>query len=465
MKPRPTALTIPGALLLLACFCHAAPRDDPSRSLSDAAYKTSTLKKIAGLIEDKYVLAEKARGYAGEFKKKVASGAYASITAAEEFAEKVTADLQAITHDRHMSLRKITASGIGEKALGALHHPVRLHRLRIKENTGFYKLEWINGHIGYLDIRRFYAIEVVRDMITAAMKLLENADAIIIDVRENGGGTGDYLSSFFLPYPTQLTSWYYRAGGYTEEFWTTEEMEGKPLTAVPLFLLIGKNTFSAAEIFAYDLQARKRAVLIGEPTRGGAHSVDLYKIDDQFEINISTSRAINPVTGSNWEGTGVIPHVQVEPEKALATAIELAEKAGNEYARIKDDKLKQAVEGMQVQLEGAEALFRESNPAAARAALDSLFQIGGEAGLIDEFFVYVLAYNYLSAAPEPILYALLEKNIELFPKSSKAYQALADVYYSAGKKERAGPYYEKALVLDPGNANLLKKVTELKDKN
>ncbi len=387
MKRRRSTVPIMAILLAVAGISHGAASASRPKSLEDGAYKKSVLQKIASLIESKYVLAEKAGSYAAEFKKLARAGTYAPLVDAREFADRITADLQAITADKHVSLRKIEASDIGEKAAGALHHPVRLHRLRMKENTGFHKLEWINGHIGYLDIRRFYAIEVAREMIAAALKFLEDADAIIIDVRENGGGSGTHLSSYFLPYPTQLTGWYYREQDQTEEYWTTDELQGKPLTDVPLFLLIGKNTFSAAEIFAYDLQARKRAVLIGEPTKGGAHSIDLFKIDDQFEICISTSRAVNPVTGGNWEGAGVIPDVRVAPEQALDTAIAMAEKAGNEFALIKDATLKQAVDEMQAQLDLAETLFKENQPSAAKAALTSLFRVGGEAGLINEFFV------------------------------------------------------------------------------
>ncbi len=464
MRLHRSTVTITGALWVMVCSFHSAALARQPKNLDDRAYQKSVLQKIGNLIESKYVLAEKAKKYAAEFKKMVKAGTYAPITEPKEFADRITADLQAITHDPHVSLRKIEAGDIGEKAEGALHHPVRFHRLSIKENKGFHKLEWINGHIGYLDIRRFYAIGQARDMVTAAMKFLENADAIIIDVRENGGGSGDYLSSFFLPFPTQLTSCYYREGDYTAELWTDNEMGGKPLTDVPLFLLIGKNTFSAAEAFAYDLQVRKRAVLIGEPTKGGAHAIDLFKIDDQFEINISTARAVNPVTGTNWEGTGVIPDIRVAPEKALDTAIELAEKSGTEHARIRDAKLKRVVDEMQIQLDLAEKLFKENNPAAAKAALDSLFRIGGDAGLINEFFVYVMAYNYFFEKPEPILYAILEKSIALFPKSADAYFTLAEAYCAGGKRELAIPYYEKVLELDPGNSNVLKKLSELKVK-
>ncbi len=455
-------------LVMLFTFALRCLGNDPahqSGDLRDREYKRIVLKKIAGLVKDKYVYKEKAKDYAEELLGRFRRGAYAAIIDAGEFAARITADLQAITHDKHVSLRRIESSDIGERAVGALHHPVRFHRLARKENTGFRRLEWINGHIGYLDLIRFNAIDQARDKIEGAMRFLENADAIIIDVRENGGGSGDYLSSFFLPHPTQLTGWYYRENDYLEECWTTSEMNGKPLTEVPLFVLIGPNTFSAAEIFAYDLQALKRAVLVGERTRGGAHSIDLFKIDDQFEINISTSYAINPVTGGNWEGTGVIPDVPAPAGRVLEIAVELAEKAGMEYAKTREQKLKQAVDRMQAQLDLAEKGSREHDLLAVKSALDSMFRIGGEAGLIDYFFVFVLAYHYhtYSGKAEPIEIAILEKSAELFPNSVMAQRVLAGAYRDIGNKKLALYYYEKALALDPDNIVLKKKLARLKN--
>lgn len=464
MKPQRSSVSLMAVLLALAGISHAAARSPQPKSLKDGAYKKSVLQKIAQLIESKYVLAEEAKSYAAEFRKMVKTGAYAPLSDAREFADRVTADLQAITHDKHVSLRRIEASDIGEKAVSPLHHPVRFHRLSRKENKGFRKLEWINGHIGYIDLIRFNAIDQARDLVDGAMKFLEDADAIIIDIRQNGGGSGDYLSGFFLPYPSQQTSWHYREGNYTEEFWTSREMGGKPLVDVPLFVLIGPNTFSAAEIFAYDLQARKRAVLVGEPSKGGAHSIDLFKIDDQFEINISTSRAVNPVTGGNWEGTGVIPDVRAPADRVLETAIELAEKAGSEFARAREEKLRQVIDRMQVQLDLAERLFRDHEDAAAEAALDSLFRIGGEAGLIDYFFVFVLAYHYqtYSGKAEPIHLAILEKGVELFPNSVMAQRVLAAAYRDLGMNEQASHHFEMALALDPSNREIQRNLDKLR---
>ena len=234
-----------------------------------------------------------------------------------------------------------------------------------------------------------------------------------------------------------------------------------PLKTVPLFLLTSQKTFSAAEWFAYDMKVRKRATIVEEPTGGGAHSVDLFRIDDQFEIYIPTSRAINPVTGGNWEGTGVIPDVAVPSVAALDKAIELAKPAAEKFWQEKEKSLNAAVNEMQAQLDLAENLFRENKTEAAETALGSVFQIGDNEGLINEFFVGVLAYNYTSDKDEPIVYAILKKNIEFFPKSSTAYEALAYAYFSHGRKAQAIECIKKVRVLDPDNRNANKMIERL----
>ncbi len=434
-----------------------------TNSLSDNDYKVKVLQKIEDLLETKYVIPEMANKYAEEFKKKYEGGSYEAYTNSKEFSEKITADLINITKDKHFHFRVIEASDIGEKTESALHHPVRYHRLGIKENKGFSKLEWIEGNIGYLDIRRFYYFADVKALITGAMQFLSNADAIIIDIRENGGGSGDYLSSFFLKYPTQLNSWYSREEDFLSEFWTSKEIGMEPLTEVPLFLLTGNRTFSASESFAYDMKARERAVIIGDSTKGGAHSVDQYKIDDQFEIYIPTSRAVNPVTGDNWEGTGVVPDILVPSASALDTAIVLAKKAGAEFAKKKEAKLKPAVDEMEKYLKNAETLFKENKNMDAEKALEKLFQIAEKHYLINEFFMDVLAYNYLNPESEHILYGILKKKIEFFPKSAGAYETLAYAYYKNNKKEPAVKYYKKVLALDPDNRNALKMINRLQN--
>jgi C-terminal processing protease CtpA/Prc/predicted esterase len=432
-----------------------------SLNLADSSYKDGVLQKIAGLIESRYVLADKAKGFADAFRAKCASGVYATATDAKEFAEKVTTDLIAITGDKHLNFRVMVPSDVGEQASGSLHHPVRYFRLRAKENTGFYRLDWIEPGIGYLDLRRFYSFDQAKDMAVAAMKFLANARAIIIDVRENGGGSGDYLSSYFLPYPTQLSGSYSRQTDSLTEIWTIRDIGAEPRLDVPLFILTGPNTFSASEYFAYDMQSRNRATLIGEPTKGGAHSVDLFAIDSLFEIYISTERAVSPVTGGNWEGTGVIPDIRVSAGAALDTAVVEAKKAAEAFSREKDAGLKKAVDEMQALADSAAGLYREGKNEAAGAALDSLVRIAEKAGLISEFFMEVFAYNFQSPPDEQMLLAILTKNVELFPNSPSAYEILATACFSTGKKDLALKYFRKVLELDPGNRNAAKMIREL----
>ncbi len=301
-------------------------------------------------------------------------------------------------------------------------------------------------------------------MVDAAMTFLATANAIIIDIRENQGGAGEslpYICSYFFEYPTQLTGHYSREDDFLTQFWTAQEITGERRPDVPLFLLTSDRTFSAAEAFAYDMKVRDRATLVGDSTKGGAHSVDLYQINDQFEIYISTARAINPMTSSNWEGTGVVPDIVVPSESALDTALVLARAAAEEHNRPREARFGLAVDEMRRLLDRAELLYRENKESEADIALDSVFQIGDEVGLINEFFIDILAHNYSSEMDQQTLYAILQKKIELFPESSTAYEALAHAYYMNGRNELAIEYYEKVLQLDPANPNAARMIRRL----
>ncbi len=457
----PTKTILAGVLGVALAAGTSFAQVQQTHGLADPAYKNGVLQKIAELLESRYVLSEKAKGFADEFRAKCASGAYGSSTEAKDFAAKVTSDLIAITHDKHLNFRVIVPSDVGEKAEGSLHHPVRFFRLRTQENAGFHKLEWIEPRIGYLDFRRFNSFGEAKDLAVAAMTFLANARAIIIDVRENPGGSGDYLSSYFLPYPTQLSGSFSRQTGTLTELWTRRDIGTEPRTDVPVFILTGPNTFSAAEYFAYDMQSRKRATVVGEPTKGGAYSVDLFGVDDQFEIFISTERAVSPVTGGNWEGTGVIPDIRVPAAAALDTAVAEAKKAAEAYGRAQDAGLKGAVEEMQVLADKAAGLYRRGEDQAAGAALDALFKMAREKGLLTGFFVDVFAYHFQSAPDERMLLAILKKGIDLFPASIDARERLASIYYSKGNNELALRYFQKVLELDPTNPNATKMVKEL----
>ena len=423
------------------------------KGIDNEDYKKDVLEKVEKLSESKYVLPDKASIYAEEFRRLHESGHYSSIKTLKEFADQVSSDLVAITKDKHISFREIKSTTGADTPESSLRHPIRYHLLGIKENKGFSKIEWKDGNIGYLDLRRFYTYADVKDLVTALMKLLSNANAIIIDIRENGGGSGDYLSSYFLEHPTQLTGWYSREDQYLTEQWTSDYIGIEPLTDIPLFLITSDRTFSAAESFAYDMKVRERAVIIGDSTKGGAHSVDLYNIDSQFEIYIPTVRAINPITGTNWEGSGVIPDIVVPAVNAFDTTLALAKKSASQYATKKAEELNMQVKQLQIYMDNAEKYYSNNDLEDGKIALDLFFDHAGKYHLVNEFFVDVLAYHYLSPRNEKILFAILEKKIELYPNSPSAFESLAFAYYKNNKKEPAIEYFKKVIELDPGNRN------------
>ena len=161
----------------------------------------------------------------------------------------------------------------------------------------------------------------------AAMNFLANVDAIIIDLRENGGGDPKMIalvSTYLFSKPTHLNDLWERKGSITQQYWTLPYVPGKRLDDKLAYVLTSKRTFSGAEEFSYNLKTLKRATIVGETSGGGAHPVSGYRIDDRFMIGVPFARAINPITHTNWEGTGVEPDVKVSAADALSTAQKLA---------------------------------------------------------------------------------------------------------------------------------------------
>lgn len=156
------------------------------------------------------------------------------------------------------------------------------------------------------------------------MNFLANTSALIIDLRKNHGGEPALValmcSYFFAAEPIHLNSLYWRATESTQQFWTLPYVPGKRYLNKPVYVLTSHETFSGAEEFTYNLQNLKRATIIGETTGGGAHPGDIYQLDAHFEIFIPTGRAINPISGTNWEGVGVLPDIETPQEEALNVA-------------------------------------------------------------------------------------------------------------------------------------------------
>jgi C-terminal processing protease CtpA/Prc len=196
-----------------------------------------------------------------------------------------------------------------------------------RTNCAFKRVEILSRNIGYLKFNGFGDPTVCGATVVAAMTFLAHVDAIIFDLRENGGGDPRMvamISSYLFDKPTHLNDLYNRKDDFTTQYWTLPYVPGTTLADKPAFVLTSKSTFSGAEEFTYNLKNLKRATIVGETTGGGAHPVSGHRIDDHFMIGVPYARAVNPISRTNWEGTGVEPDVAVKASEALEKAEELA---------------------------------------------------------------------------------------------------------------------------------------------
>ena len=298
--------------------------DQPVKPLT-AELRSSTLEAVAKALEANYVFPEVGSKLAAMLRKQAAAKAYDAITVPSDFAKRLTDDLRAICDDKHLSVR---VGGLPDSHGGGPMRRRGSPEDARRENFGFRQVELLPGNIGYIRFDEFNPSDEAMQVAAGAMAFVAGCDALIFDLRNNGGGSPEmirFLSSYLFDKPTHLNSFFDRTNNKTEEFWTTQTVPGKRLGPdLPVYVLTSSHTFSGAEEFSYNLQNLKRATLVGETTGGGAHPVRPVNINEQFNMMVPYARAVNPITQTNWEGVGVKPHVEVEASLALEKAKELA---------------------------------------------------------------------------------------------------------------------------------------------
>ncbi len=294
----------------------------------DAKVKQQTVKKITSLLNDNYIFPETAKKMGELIRSNLATGVYDSIDDPMKFADMLTNDLQSVSKDKHIRVRfsPEDAQRLLEQEKNGSDPGDEKHfnEMMKKENYGFKKVERLPGNIGYVDFRNFASPDYAKETIANVMGFLANTDALIFDMRLNGGGdpAGVQLicSYLFGDQPVHLNDLYYRPTDETQEFWTLRKIDGKRMPDVPVYVLTSKFTFSGAEEFTYNLKNLKRATIIGETTGGGAHPGGVMAINGGFAIFVPNGRAISPITKTNWEGVGVTPDVEIKSELALEKA-------------------------------------------------------------------------------------------------------------------------------------------------
>jgi hypothetical protein len=301
----------------------------------DAATRTRVIDGAIVQLNEFYVFPETAKKMGDLVKSKQKKGDYDSITDGDAFARMLTQNFQDVSHDKHLHVNYSPAP-MPDRHEGPpdADEIARYRKDMERMNCGFDKVEILSGNVGYLKFNFFADPDICGPTAVAAMNFLANVDAIIFDLRENGGGDPKmiaFISTYLFSDATHLNDLWERKGDVTHQYWTLPYVPGKLLgDKPPAYVLTSKQTFSGAEEFSYNLKNLKRATIIGETTGGGAHPVSGHRIDDHFMIGVPFARAINPISKTNWEGTGVEPDVKVPAADALATAQKLAaEKLGS----------------------------------------------------------------------------------------------------------------------------------------
>jgi len=293
----------------------------------DAAARSRILDGIAAKLNEYYVYPDLATKMVAAVRAHQKKGEYDAITDGDAFATRLTKQLQAVSHDKH--LRVVCAPEVLPKEDPKSDGPIPAEvRARMEhDNCGFEKAERLDSNVGYLKFNFFGPPEVCGPTATAAINFLANVDALIIDLRDNGGGRPEmvnFVASYLFKERTRLNDIYDRKENKTTEGWTRPDVPGKKIVGKPVFVLTSKRTFSGAEDFTYGMKNTKRATIIGETTGGGAHPTRGCRVDDHFLIGVPFARSINYITKTDWEGTGVEPDVKVPADQALEVAKKMA---------------------------------------------------------------------------------------------------------------------------------------------
>ena len=322
-----TKLCIATVVLLLVLPCHAQATH--STALTPQQVDDIVDHLISGL--QGYVFPEIAEKLQSQIQ--THRSEYRAMGDPKVLAAKLTEDLRAVGHDHHLAVK--VGEELAEFKAPTAAEEEHSHAFDLANGHGIRSARRLPGNIGYLDLAYFSPDSDVGSALAAAMQLVSGTDALIVDLRRNGGGDGDAVTgllSYFFDHPVQLTSKVERKNGqsFERQKWTMPYVAGPRYSEKPVFLLISGHTHSAAEQCAYDFKNTHRAVIVGEHTAGDAYgSSGEIALGYHFTAFIPDSEPRSPITHGNWQGTGVQPDVDTAGPEALVAAYKLALKNSN----------------------------------------------------------------------------------------------------------------------------------------
>jgi hypothetical protein len=304
----------------------ATNREPVENAKLDAAERQRVIHAAIANLKQYYIDPDVAQKMADALLAHEKSGDDDAVTDGGAFADLLTRQLRDVSADMHLI---VVYSRVSLPEHPPRTTPEGLARDRTamaQENCMFERVQILAHNIGYLKLNFFPDTSVCQSTATAAMASLNHVDAIIFDLRDNTGGFPGMvalIASYLFDHPEYM---YNPREAPTQQSWTQSPVPGNRLADKPVYVLTSAKTISGAEEFCYDLKMLKRATLVGETTRGEAHAGVWHRIDDHFGMGITETRAINPFSKTDWEGTGVEPNVKVNVADALVTAEKLAER-------------------------------------------------------------------------------------------------------------------------------------------
>lgn len=345
----------------------------------DATARRVVVGRLAAEMRDRYVFPDIGARVAATLDAALAAGAYDGLVDPAMLARRLTADADAVAHDKHLRVRPTGGTG----GTGADTEPRRAPPPR--SEAGVVRADRLSGGIGYVEVIGFPPAAFFKRPIDAAMTALKGSRALIVDVRRNGGGEPEsvaYLVSFLVARDRPINDIVSRTAGtgsFTRERYRSVATP-VAFTDVPVYVLTGKDTFSGGEEFAYDVQALRRGTLVGEVTGGGANPTETVALGHGMEASIPTGRAENPVTHTNWEGTGVRPDLPVAAADALGAALSRAGQPA--VAEIAAASRRQVFGDRRTPLAGSEAALRRLIAGFAGGTIDAAIAAPGYADTV-----------------------------------------------------------------------------------
>ncbi|HYE74992.1 MAG TPA: S41 family peptidase [Blastocatellia bacterium] len=299
--------------VLLAIVCLFAVSSTQAQNLSKEEVEQA-INRISALIKDNYVFEEKGKKIADHIVQEYKQGKLGMVKTWDDFASLSTKILRDYSNDGHLYVRrdpyvvKELATSKNQVEKPESEDPFHYSEIARTNNFGFREVKVMPGNIGYIKLAEINISEKSLPTLFAAMQFVANTRALIIDLRDNGGGgsnIGPVIESFFLPKETALLEFRNRSGQVRVEravVWLTEKRYDKPL-----YIIVNRKTASAAEALAFALQANKRAIIVGQPSAGAAHMNSWFAVNDEVFVSVSTAAPTLPGTEQSWEGKGVQP--------------------------------------------------------------------------------------------------------------------------------------------------------------